>query len=42
MSDQSPDDQTDQGSDVGWAALKLAVDEMVAALALVRGNSITA
>lgn len=38
MSDKSPDEQTEQGPELDWAALKLAVDEIVAALTLVRDN----
>ena len=38
MSDPSPGERTEQGPDVDWAALKVAVDEMTAALALVRGS----
>jgi hypothetical protein len=42
MSEQSQDERKEQGTGVDWPALQIAVDEIVAALALVRGNSITA
>ncbi|KAF9649545.1 hypothetical protein BDM02DRAFT_1809806 [Thelephora ganbajun] len=38
MSELSPDEQKEQGPDVDWAALKIAIDEIVAALALFTGN----
>lgn len=41
MSEPSSSEQTEQGSDVDWAALKIAIDEMNAALTLVRANFIT-
>ena len=39
MSEPSPRERTEQGPDVDWPALTIAIDEMNAALALVRGGS---
>jgi len=40
MSEPPLDEQKEQGPSVDWVALKIAVDEMLAALALVRRTPI--
>ena len=41
MSESAPTEQKEQDLEVDWTALKIAVDEMSSALALVRANSAT-
>jgi hypothetical protein len=41
MSESPSTEQKEQGPEVDWTALKIAVDDMNTALALVRGSFIT-